>query len=127
MTVNGIDQLTLSILHGINTQSNLDVLELDEVDSMLELNIMKCYESLYLESDLVKEFFMDRKKKSEGIFVEPSPCMNVTNFPKCKVYCDWHQNSVSNSRINIGKLLRYFATTFQWKSTHSMIIHILVA
>ena len=109
MTVNGIDQLTLSILHGINTQSNLDLLEFDEVDRILELNIMKCYESLYIESDLFKEIFMDRNKKSEDVFVEPSPCMNVTNFPMCRVYCDWHQNSIASSSIDIGNVLRYFA------------------
>ena len=106
ITVNGIDQLTLSILHGINTQSNLDMLGLEEVDSMVELNIKECYESLFIENNLVQKFLMERMKISEADFIEPSPCLNVTNFSKCKVYCEWHQTAIRNSLMNIGKSMR---------------------
>ena len=106
ITVNGIDQLTLSILHGINTQSNLDMLGLEEVDSMVELNIKECYESLFTKKNLVQKFLMERMKISEADFIEPSPCLNVTNFSKCKVYCEWHQTAIRNSLMNIGKSMR---------------------
>ena len=107
MTKNGIDQLKLSILLGINSYSNLDLLETFEFDDEMELDLKKCYNHLDIESNHFKTFLVDRGKTSGNIFLEPSPCLNVTNFPNCEKYCKWHNYAVGNESAK--NLIRYFS------------------
>ena len=107
MTLNGIgNQLSLSIFHGINSYSNLDLLELFELNDIMEYDIKECYENLWTELEVSEELFMERMEKSTGAFLEPSPCWNVSNFPKCKLYCDWYRDDLKNSFMKIGDLIR---------------------
>ena len=107
MTKNDIDQLKLSILFGINTYSNLHLLESFEFDSVEELNMKYCYKNSSTEPNFLKEFLKESKKNSENVFSDPLPCSKFSNFPKCKLYCEWHQKGVRNSLMDIGNLLRY--------------------
>ena len=106
MTRDGIDQLKLSIFLGINSYSNLDLLESYEFDDVMELDLKKCYDHLQMESNLFKTFLVDRGKQSSNMFLEPSPCFNMTNFPKCEKYCTWHYYAGRNDSAR--NLMRYF-------------------
>ena len=104
-TANGIDQLKLSILLGMNTYSNLDLLQSFESNDMM-LGLKKCHGDLETESK--KEVLMDREEILEkGVYLKPSPCLNITKNPTCKTYCEWHQNAVgTNSLLKSRNLLR---------------------
>ena len=105
-TANGIDQLKLSILLGMNTYSNLDLLQSFESNDMM-LGLKKCHGDLDTESNLLKEVLMDREEILEkGVYLKPSPCLNITKNPACKTYCEWHQNAVgTNSLLKSRNLL----------------------
>ena len=107
MTRNGIDKSKLSIFLGINSYSNLDLLGPFELDNEMESDLKKCYNHLQLESNPFKTFFVDRKKPSRSIFLEPSPCLNMTKYPTCKKYCKWQHYAVRNDFAR--NLNRYFA------------------
>ena len=107
MARNGIDQLKLSIFLSITSYS----LEKFESDSKMELDLMDCYDNFDMKSNLFKTFLVDVGKTSYSIFLEPTPCLNVTKFPNCKNYCKWHNFAVRNDSAR--NLIRYIIGIFQ--------------
>ena len=109
MVIKGTDVLKLFLILGMNSYSNLDLLEPYEFD-MPQLNIASlenCYRQIKSNFQMKKKVFVDRQKPMKTIYLEPSPCSNVTTNPNCKAYCDWHENAVENLPSKIKSLLGY--------------------
>ena len=98
MNIKDTNLLKLSLILGMNSYSNLDLLEPYELD-MSELNLdslKKCYTKIKSGSQTQKKVLVDIKKPFKTRFLEASPCKNVTTNPTCEAYCDWHKNAVEN-------------------------------
>ena len=109
MRLKDIDLLKLSQILGLNSYSNLDLLEPYELDmSELNLNSLKnCYNHIKSGSQTQKKVFVDRQKPMKTKFLQPSPCSNMTANPNCKAYCEWHKYAEDNFSTQIRVLLGY--------------------
>ena len=89
-TVDHRDLLLMTKVYGVNDFTNLDLLPSNElIGKQVDLTkISHCFDKM-LESKQVgnvKKF--DKIKKHK--YMERSPCLNITGYPECKAYCDWH-------------------------------------
>ena len=89
-TVKQRDLFLMAKVYGINDFTNLNLLPSNElIGKQVDLTkISQCFDKI-LESKQVgnvKKF--DKVKKHK--YMERSPCLNITGYPECKAYCDWH-------------------------------------
>ena len=107
MTIKDTDVLKLSLTLGMNSYTNLNLLENYEFDMpQLDLSSLEnCYSQIKSGSQNKKKVFVDRAKPLKTSFLEPSPCFNLTINSNCKPYCDWHKNAVEKLPSKIKSLL----------------------
>ena len=67
-------------------------------------NILKlCLEDVQTNSfdnKTKSEMYVNKEIGNSAKYMEPSPCLNLAKFPKCKDYCIWHQNFFENMPKN---------------------------
>ena len=85
--------LSLMQMASIYTANDFRVLIKDRFEHNFSILLGKCLknvESAKFDQDH-EEFFIDEKINSL-IYLEPSPCLNISKFPKCIDYCIWHNS-----------------------------------
>ena len=112
MTMFGIDLIKLTKFLGVNSFTNLDLLDSVELTKgEVDLgSINDCHSQLKSNSAPKDEVFADIEKSSNGIFLKPSPCHNVTAFPSCKTYCEWHANAIKHWLPNAIRMILEYET-----------------
>ena len=48
------------------------------------------------DNEATSEMFLYTRLENSTKYMEPSPCSNLTKFPKCNNYCTWHKNFFEN-------------------------------
>ena len=93
MTLDGIELLKMSRVLGLNSFSNLALLySYDLASKKVDLsNIKKCYSQMKTIQKGSNQELVPLSEPVGEVFLEPSPCINVSKYPECRVYCDWHE------------------------------------
>ena len=101
------DLLLMSKVLGMNDFMNLELLEPNDLmNSQMDLSgIKECLGDLLTKVDQEQKF---KKIKTINYFLSPSPCLNQSTHPTCKVYCKWHAKVFADwKKVNSLALLRY--------------------
>ena len=65
----------------------------------LNMSLNACIEdvrSSIFDNESTSEMYIDTPLENSAKYMEPSPCSNLTKFPKCNHYCTWHKNFFEN-------------------------------
>ena len=91
-----LDLHLISKFFGLNDFKNVELLKPYELNSakLSQESFQACSDGL--QKELVSGETKFDEKHAETIFLNPSPCSNLTLNPKCEGYCNWHQKVVNN-------------------------------
>ena len=104
-----LDLSSISKLFIIDDYNNVDLIQYGIFKSCFEYYLESAQEDINSNNDAVFE-------QKRGKFADRSPCLNITAYPECEVYCNWHKNLIYD------KLSRHEIITLM--GNHIMIYHV---
>ena len=98
MTNHKVDLLLMTNFFLMNDFLNLELYEDFEIENeFFDLNqFIKCSQSLLKLAKKSKYDTDDLHRPKKNVYQNPTPCLNVSQYPFCHGYCQWHKEILDN-------------------------------
>ena len=82
-----------------------------EDSQQLNSSLKACFEDVKANSFMDKstgQMYINKELENSAKYMEPSPCLNETKFPKCHHYCTWHKSFFKDfPKIDFLTIMKY--------------------